>query len=698
MAKVYVRSSDEHAAFAHPDDGRTVWVPYGEAGKAITAGFRPLAEREHLGNIEREEYGASDIQAGLAAFARGGTFGLSDVALTKLDIVEPETLDKLKRYNPTVSAAAEIAGGIASAIVPGGAAGKIGGLAYKGARAIAGSTKGARAAATLARGAAEGGLYGGGMAVSDAVLKEEELLSADTARRIGTEAVYGAAIGGALDLGFAGLGFLRREAAKAVQAKRMEHAVAKAAQAMRSRRPGMSTLDDAARQAERKYGQGAVDVSPASSADPRASAHIASEATAPISPSQANTAGMPSIADRVRTRASLKKEYEDSKIMAAAMRKDYGAEARALLKAKGLLSELDEHRIIDVLSFAELQMKAVGKRIRDLDRQILGEQVGQFRAQGQVLKMSGMADDIAHAQTMRAGSPIGDVAAQIPIPKEALSAFASGDIPGHGRGIAGMVYRASSYGASNVIARSLMGGLPARAIGFIGGGFLAPLAKTTIDPVLRGVARVAESQAARDAARISAIKVSKELRAVDDDPLPPLMSMDEFEFIGTAAQTPAMDPASVRDAAKAGYLSAGLETDVANALADFQARRVGAIRAAVESGKSRAEMSRIIGTVRNPRATAARIGRGEIDPAEMWALRQIAPIEAALVTMMAQSALDNHSDKMPAKKIYALRIMAGMDPRHITRPKAKEDQQTTGRLGSGRYSEPATRAQRAAAA
>jgi len=172
-------------------------------------------------NRERLEVAAEQpILAGVAAAARGATFGLSDVAADALGYAEK--FKALKEANPTASMIGEVGGTIASAVaLPGG--GLVGGAAKLGQagasvaeRIIAGSVvKGAAeaGATTLAKdiakraahkaltagagGFVEGSLYGVGQTISEAALGDPTEAAENLMSNIGFSGIINGTLMGA---------------------------------------------------------------------------------------------------------------------------------------------------------------------------------------------------------------------------------------------------------------------------------------------------------------------------------------------------------------------------------------------------------------------------------------------------------------------------------------------------------------------
>ena len=95
-------------------------------------------------NLE-EKYGNSPATAAAAGAARGLTFGLSDVALTKLGIASPEALREIKNRNKAASILGEVGSMVATAIPTGGAT-----TAAKGAQALGAGVRAATKAGQIA--------------------------------------------------------------------------------------------------------------------------------------------------------------------------------------------------------------------------------------------------------------------------------------------------------------------------------------------------------------------------------------------------------------------------------------------------------------------------------------------------------------------------------------------------------------------
>jgi len=181
----------------HPAAGKTIEVEMEEFKKNAkewkSYGIRPATGKE-LDPIQRgmERKIASESPGTAAAVGglRGATFGLSDVALTKSGIADPQALKTLRDENPKASMAAELAGGLAS-----------GGAALKGAGMAASSVPSLLGRQAIA-GAAVGGLTGAGQELSEQTLQDEGF----DVGNIATSGLAGAALGGALPVAGRGLG------------------------------------------------------------------------------------------------------------------------------------------------------------------------------------------------------------------------------------------------------------------------------------------------------------------------------------------------------------------------------------------------------------------------------------------------------------------------------------------------------------
>jgi len=100
--------------------GDLVKIKGSDLPNALKQSWRLAPAETFKASEEQSLYDESNLQAGVAGVLRGISFGLSDVALTKMFGVKPETLEKLRRYNPYISGAAEIGGAIAPILVSGG--------------------------------------------------------------------------------------------------------------------------------------------------------------------------------------------------------------------------------------------------------------------------------------------------------------------------------------------------------------------------------------------------------------------------------------------------------------------------------------------------------------------------------------------------------------------------------------------------
>lgn len=190
--------------------------------------------------LEAEAYDDADVRAGAISTIRALTGGLSDQLLVKTMGVKPETLDKLRKYNPYLETTAQIAAPIATLAMPALAATRIGQAAKLGSLAtaskftapsaiarIGNSVESAAAKALTAlspvkRGAiaekilqyapkvlggtVEGAFYGTGQLVTEEALGNPELLGESLFAKGLEFAGEGALAGGVLTAG--GLGLL----------------------------------------------------------------------------------------------------------------------------------------------------------------------------------------------------------------------------------------------------------------------------------------------------------------------------------------------------------------------------------------------------------------------------------------------------------------------------------------------------------
>lgn len=211
--------------------GEIVEVSPEEASSALAQGYAPASPKqvEEFGKARafHEKYGGAGgtALAGLAGAARGLTFGLSDVALTKSGAVEPATLEGLKEEHPIAEAVGQGLGIALPILATAGAAAPAAGV--KGALQTAASLTGpglamragqaatraaqqaltggvptslashiaARAIATGAGSAVEGAFYGAGQDVSEAALGDRNITVQSLLAHAGPMAVLGGGLG-----------------------------------------------------------------------------------------------------------------------------------------------------------------------------------------------------------------------------------------------------------------------------------------------------------------------------------------------------------------------------------------------------------------------------------------------------------------------------------------------------------------------
>lgn len=150
---------------------------------------------------DEDTYGglSGEAKAFGAGAARSASFGLSDQALVRSGLVNPETLKGLQTVNPLSSATGEIAGVIAPMALgdeagllnlPGSVA-KLGGIA----EGSAGLMGAGNATAKAIGYGLEGAAYGGGQSISENALGDHDLLSEKTLANIGLSAAFSGGLG-----------------------------------------------------------------------------------------------------------------------------------------------------------------------------------------------------------------------------------------------------------------------------------------------------------------------------------------------------------------------------------------------------------------------------------------------------------------------------------------------------------------------
>jgi hypothetical protein len=224
-------------------DGRIQLLPAAEAAAHLqsAAGIAGggLASSGQLAAQQLEDqYGGlgGALVAGAAGAARAATLGGSDVALTGLGMVAPETLRGYEQANPVASLVGEGLGVVGATALSGGLGGvaRGGGALTRGAvgaaelvsaparaasalgrgveavgGALLGEGAGARMLTSGAAAAAEGALFGTGQAISRATLDDAPL----TGEKLVAAAGHGALLGGATGAGLSAVGSLLRGAA-----------------------------------------------------------------------------------------------------------------------------------------------------------------------------------------------------------------------------------------------------------------------------------------------------------------------------------------------------------------------------------------------------------------------------------------------------------------------------------------------------
>lgn len=189
-------------------DGREGTIASEDAGAAFQNGWRYQTAEEVKAKTEAgiQAAKAEAYNAPATAFAagvlRGGTLGLSDVAL-RVAGADTEALREIGTRSPIASAAGEITGtiaGLASGLTPAAQVAKLGIGATKAATgAIAATSKAGKIAAALGGAgvgsAIEGLAYGTGAVVSEAALGDPNLTASSAMATVGLSTLLGGGLG-----------------------------------------------------------------------------------------------------------------------------------------------------------------------------------------------------------------------------------------------------------------------------------------------------------------------------------------------------------------------------------------------------------------------------------------------------------------------------------------------------------------------
>ncbi len=201
-------------------DGELVFSPMEDVHANLAQYGYSIPTQTQLNELSNQkQYGegvGNVAKAALEGVSRGTTFGLSDLAESKLGISTPEAIRERRERNPVASTAGEIGGAVGSALLapelsPAGILSKAGaGVAERlapealgegaslAAKALnAAGQVGARAAGS----AIEGAAYGMGQTVSEAALGDPNLNAEKIMANIGYGGFFGGALGGLLKAG-----------------------------------------------------------------------------------------------------------------------------------------------------------------------------------------------------------------------------------------------------------------------------------------------------------------------------------------------------------------------------------------------------------------------------------------------------------------------------------------------------------------
>lgn len=215
-------------------DGALVSLPSEQIPDAIQSGYRIPGQAPINEFNNQQKYGEGAIpeaEAAAAAAARMATLGISDQALTKSGLVDPDTLKQLQERNPL----SDVAGSIAGIFTPGSithgvtAAGTAvtdaaAPVAARIAKSLANPETSPMVAAILQKAgvvgaktlgsAVEGSVYGLGNAVTENALGDADLNAENILHNVGYGALFGGALGSTLGIAHESFGGLKNAVGK----------------------------------------------------------------------------------------------------------------------------------------------------------------------------------------------------------------------------------------------------------------------------------------------------------------------------------------------------------------------------------------------------------------------------------------------------------------------------------------------------
>jgi len=196
-------------------DGTLVSLPSEQVPEALQSGYS-IPKQAHVTEFNNQKkYGEGiipEVEAGAAAAARMGSFGLSDQALTKTGLVSPNTLKQLEERNPI----SDIVGSVAGVFAPGSlvkGVARVGTAVTEAAAPVASKIaaslaspetspivakilqKASGVAAKTLGSAVEGSVYGLGNVVSENALGDADLNAENILHNVGYGALFGGALG-----------------------------------------------------------------------------------------------------------------------------------------------------------------------------------------------------------------------------------------------------------------------------------------------------------------------------------------------------------------------------------------------------------------------------------------------------------------------------------------------------------------------
>lgn len=702
---------DSRGAFFRDASGAMQVVPRESIQAAVDQGWAPVSTDELAAEDHRRELASTGatIEAGLLGALRGATLGLSDVVAGAYGGAERAA--ELRAAHPQVSTATEVAGGVAGALIPGGAVARVG----RAAESIGG---------IVARGAAEGALMGAGEGVSEVALSSEPRSIAGT---IAARGIEGAAGGAIMGLGILGVGKAARMAGRGIERLseigKKPTKLAEAATRLEAIQGQQLLSDPLARRAQlRTELDSQHKIAAQLRRDDPGSAllgdlEIRSKAIAQeigaidkeILAIDRTVGGRTRVTSQTRRsvdriRAGQEPASED---VISALREQHTAslaqyddvnvaihELRTNIRRRLRLDDPVTEQMRVARQYLEEQRSIIGRRndalLRDIDvaREGIAERQGrQWIETTRVIERIPDVEAAARKALDRSGVI---ERTSVSIPQEMIDKLKA-------QRTGGDLAQFFAWRSASTLLGFALGDMPGAIIGSIAGARGGAGIQRAIEGLMPTLSAAAPFARAMGRGAVTAARVG---------PVRATLSALESDALARELSSPASDPERIYAASYAGYSRSGMRPTEAQGLASLQAQRAAVMRQAIPTDHRDPGQRRLFGEVRlaasDPTSIAQRIRARQETTGDMMVLDAIAPGAASEVRALGLRLLSadprmGAADRRHAEMLAYGRSVSGQRVAAMLRSASESDRAGSSQARPGSLGDEATPSQRISA-